>query len=1219
MSSITLVLPADGAIVEAPLGQPTRVVASGRLDVAEIDPTAVSVSVQAGSQLAAAAIDLQGGTFSASFALAGPASFDLQATLAVTTERDVGAGKPPIVRVATYRSNKATIALRDSAVDPFLLRARCVDGAGRPLAGLTVEAWDRDPRSPDDKLGATATSGADGQVQFYFRRADFSEAPGERQPDVYFTVADRGARVGCIPRDLANDQGMLRNFTPGPDPVVLRVFLMGEDIRQRWLSAALQPAIGLTTSDEQATPDGIGRFSRFERGVIYWAPRCGAFEVLGPILGKWAELGSESGSLGYPVTGELAQPGTDGGRYNVFEHGIVTWQPGQAAAQAGPHHYERIHAAARAQILSRFFAMGASGRRNHLSMLRQLAGAVPEDPAASDLARWSVTSDNNDNPWMLGAQLLVAMAIEQAAGNEESRRVLASSQDTLSSLMAWNEPGVGSAAGLPLRWDAGIPNDGPDESTHFLCGADGRYLDSLPSSDMHHYARRATTTLQSLIGPSDAQAYIDAQGDYSQRYRGPELSTDELCGLVASCWSLAKLTTDPAIQAQATIHAHAVGNYVADNGYVLVRPMGAVSYRGGVASMLPVYEYPIARALGSVTGSDFSARIDFKTAMTRAGYWRNLGGTIEKYQVLGWTFAVAAGVVAPALVAGLGLVTAGVEGFLADQVVPLGSVLAGCAVLDRHDCFDVEGRDDGGNEQIEAAGALIARAAPNKPALYRAVTTLQAQFVPFTVWSVDFQPWMGLTGLDDPDPVVRDTYLEWFRLRQALADPGREPKGHGSRTLFAAGIAALLANDDASEQHLVAELERGIVDLYRDCYFDPRIPVTVLKDSDGNPNGWREDCVFPWRETNDRYAALDLLVGMSLAFLHAQRAAAAGMPVATPRFPQPLAAARFASWPIAAVPANCLPALAANGIGLEAIQGTPDPVAGASGYALFPDVVVPRRRAPRRAPDVPVGTLMCDVTLQVRAQDTGDIATGVTLFKGHEIQIDANGRLWAGAVGVDANGPAGSPGRMADDTTWPLHTGIDPAATQYCLLGRLNGYFRIGDGIGRTRWRYHEARPLFLRVNDDVPGDGNGQFSVRIRVWADAGGDPAQVYSPPDVLRTGGRLLTTEAADMIEVRLEPNALADGSVEFVLATAPGVTWRKEIIVREGPTAGDGSWTIYAQDARHGDATGLYGYQLPGGSLEFRKMKGGGGMFTTARLDVLAGLQPGTRVTFDWVHD
>jgi hypothetical protein len=319
------------------------------------------------------------------------------------------------------------------------------------------------------------------------------------------------------------------------------------------------------------------------------------------------------------------------------------------------------------------------------------------------------------------------------------------------------------------------------------------------------------------------------------------------------------------------------------------------------------------------------------------------------------------------------------------------------------------------------------------------------------------------------------------------------------------------------------------------------------------------------------------------------------------------------------VQANCLPALAVNGIGVEAIQGTPDPVAGPSGYALFPEGVVPRRRAPRLAPDVPVDTLMCDVTLQVRAQDTGDIATGITLFNGHEIQLEANGQLWAGAVGVDANGPAGSPGRMADDPTWPLHTGIDPAATQYCLLGRLNGYFRIGDGIGRTRWRYPEARPLFLRVNDDVPGDGNGQFSVRIRVWADAGSDPAQVYSPPDVLRTGGRLLTTEAADMIEVDLELDALADGSVEFVLATAPSVTWRKEIVVREGPTAGNGAWTIYAQDARHSDATGLYGYQLPGGSLEFRKMKGGGGMFTMARVDVLTGVQPGTRVTFNWVHD
>jgi hypothetical protein len=88
--------------------------------------------------------------------------------------------------------------------------------------------------------------------------------------------------------------------------------------------------LGAPTTPEQATPDGIGRYSVFERGSIYWTPSTGAFEVHGVIRDKWAALGWEVGLLGYPITDETRTP--DGvGRFNVFQGGSVYWSPSSNA------------------------------------------------------------------------------------------------------------------------------------------------------------------------------------------------------------------------------------------------------------------------------------------------------------------------------------------------------------------------------------------------------------------------------------------------------------------------------------------------------------------------------------------------------------------------------------------------------------------------------------------------------------------------------------------------------------------------------------------------------------------------------------------------------------------------------------------------------------------------------------------------------------------------
>lgn len=80
--------------------------------------------------------------------------------------------------------------------------------------------------------------------------------------------------------------------------------------------------LGAPVSDEKGTPDGIGRYSVFEKGSIYWTAKLGAHEVHGRIRDAWKTYGWEAGALGYPISDERA---VAGGRRSDFEHGSITW------------------------------------------------------------------------------------------------------------------------------------------------------------------------------------------------------------------------------------------------------------------------------------------------------------------------------------------------------------------------------------------------------------------------------------------------------------------------------------------------------------------------------------------------------------------------------------------------------------------------------------------------------------------------------------------------------------------------------------------------------------------------------------------------------------------------------------------------------------------------------------------------------------------------------
>jgi uncharacterized protein with LGFP repeats len=93
------------------------------------------------------------------------------------------------------------------------------------------------------------------------------------------------------------------------------------------LSEKARKDLGAPTGNEQKNPDG-GVYQQFDGGVIVHKTQ--SYVVWGKIRDKWNELGGSQGKLGYPTSDEVDAP--DGGKKSTFEHGTITWKPGDAEA-----------------------------------------------------------------------------------------------------------------------------------------------------------------------------------------------------------------------------------------------------------------------------------------------------------------------------------------------------------------------------------------------------------------------------------------------------------------------------------------------------------------------------------------------------------------------------------------------------------------------------------------------------------------------------------------------------------------------------------------------------------------------------------------------------------------------------------------------------------------------------------------------------------------------
>ncbi len=108
-------------------------------------------------------------------------------------------------------------------------------------------------------------------------------------------------------------------------------------IGARWIEIGREQ-FGYPITDELTCPDQVGKFNHFralQNGgsdcSIYWSPASGAHEVYGAIREKWASMGWERSSIGYPIEAEHDQIG--GGRTQRFQNGVITWTGADGAAE----------------------------------------------------------------------------------------------------------------------------------------------------------------------------------------------------------------------------------------------------------------------------------------------------------------------------------------------------------------------------------------------------------------------------------------------------------------------------------------------------------------------------------------------------------------------------------------------------------------------------------------------------------------------------------------------------------------------------------------------------------------------------------------------------------------------------------------------------------------------------------------------------------------------
>lgn len=594
--------------------------------------------------------------------------------------------------------------------------------------------------------------------------------------------------------------------------------------------------------------------------------------------------------------------------------------------------HEDLYKQLRANVLARHFALGRYWRANHFTNENFLGEAPPTLPPHGETAtvkcwvewsaprrkvggqetslyesaeeirdrpdlvleRWRVMRHDRTNALLMTGLRLISLCVEHRLGHPDARRLIQLTLGTVASLFKFTEPAT-PFAGYILRWDPATTDewsveiDAKGNETPQVCC---QFLVNQDAKSFHKSHFLYCTPLQD---PRYERAVREGVKD---RFRRWEPSMDEYVGLMAGYALLFQTFKDDRgaegqqIIAEVRRQVALVGRYLQHVGYLLVRPCGGFTTRGA-AGPNPCYEYPFSRVFRRITGEAFAVpgTATFDEAIRQA----NLSACWRRSQVLSLPQALQRlrdSPAWPALVALFGPDPKAVwEQYLGD----VAEVILGAAhVLLNLDCLDISHDEDRSEFVVASILKQICLGSPQKGfELFMRNPPKQDN------WSDYHKPLLGLTALDDDDPVVRDEYLRWFDafLMPRMNGPDQDEvlgTQQWSLTALATAVAVLLRADDPIrraplERRLALELGRMRDTLEATCKGD--LVLTTVDNAPGRS-------FRTVSETHDKRGNwFGYLAPLSLAWLHQLRL---GQRVFR-TIPTP-AAASVQSWPPAVVP-----------------------------------------------------------------------------------------------------------------------------------------------------------------------------------------------------------------------------------------------------------------------------------------------------------------------------
>ena len=117
-------------------------------------------------------------------------------------------------------------------------------------------------------------------------------------------------------------------------------------------------------------------------------------------------------------------------------------------------------------------------------------------------------------------------------------------------------------------------------------------------------------------------------------------------------------------------------------------------------------------------------------------------------------------------------------------------------------------------------------------------------------------------------------------------------------------------------------------------------------------------------------------------------------------------------------------------------------------------------------------------------ESSAGVPVYMTFESGDEARITCTGKVWGGVWFTGDNGPDG----WADAAPWTFPMPGSQGGRSFAAITR----FKATTSTHTTAWRhagtssYHDApyqSRMELRVNDNLPGNGNGAFTCTVAKW----------------------------------------------------------------------------------------------------------------------------------------